>query len=197
MARILPRHEALSSSTGYARNYDVDPFARSGYTQNFDIYFPQGVSIDRRLHPKEMVFGLARNGSALAYPYTDLAARGVVNDRVDGDDIVIFYDDPARLALGFSRRLGNRLLHFRESERADSRSPLFEDVQTRTTWNILGEAVAGELEGSQLVGIATYSAYWFGWASFWRDTDIWDGQSLPLPDTAVKDSTWGQLKRRN
>lgn len=194
---FFPDTKLLSSSTGYDRNYDVDPFERSGYTQNFDIYFPQGVSIDRRLHPKEMVFGLARDGSALAYPYTDLAARGVVNDRVDGNDIVIFYDDPARLALGFSRQLGNRLLHFRESERADSRSSLFEDVETRTTWNILGAAVAGALEGSQLVRIATYSAYWFGWASFWRDSDIWDGQSLPLPDTAVAESTWGQVKRRN
>jgi len=132
-----------------------------------------------------MVFGLARNGSALAYPYTDLAAQGVVNDRVNGDDIVIFYDDPARLAIGFSRRLGGRLLHFRASESIDDRSPLFEDVETRSTWTILGGAVAGELDGSQLVGVATYSAYWFGWSSFWLGSDIWDGQSLTPPDTAV------------
>lgn len=144
-----------------------------------------------------MVFGLARNGSALAYPYTNLAAQGVVNDRVNGDDIVIFYDDPARLAIGFSRRLGGRLLHFRASESIDDRSPLFEDVETRSTWTILGGAVAGELDGSQLVGVATYSAYWFGWSSFWLGSDIWDGQSLTPPDTAVAESTWGQVKNRN
>ena len=85
----------------------------------------------------------------------------------------------------------------RESGQADGGLPLFEDVETGTTWNILGEAVEGEMAGSQLVRLATYSAYWFGWASFWPDTDIWDGQSLPLPDTAVAESTWGQLKRRN
>lgn len=194
---FFPDTKLLSSSTGYSRNYRVDPYVRSGYTQNTDIFFPQGGPVDTRRHPKEMVFGLARNGSALAYPYTDLAAQGVVNDRVNGDDIVIFYDDPARLAIGFSRRLGGRLLHFRASESIDDRSPLFEDVETRSTWTILGGAVAGELDGSQLVGVATYSAYWFGWSSFWLGSDIWDGQSLTPPDTAVAESTWGQVKNRN
>ena len=193
--QLFPESSLLSSQTGYNRNYAVDPFESAGYTHNHDIYFPQGISIDGRLHPKEMVFGVARDGSALAYPYSRLAEIGVVNDELDGDDIVLFYDDDARLALGFGRQLGDRLLHFVQSDDAEGALPLFEDVETRSRWNILGRSVAGPLEGSRLTPIATYSAYWFGWASFWRDSDIWDGDTVfPSPDTAVEKTTWGLLK---
>ena len=37
---FFPDTKLLSSSTGYSRNYRVDPDVRSGYTQNTDIFFP-------------------------------------------------------------------------------------------------------------------------------------------------------------
>ena len=50
---------------------------------------------------------------------------------------------------------------------------LFRDVETGSVWNLVGEAVSGELSGAQLEPLPAYSAYWFAWFSFWPNTDIW------------------------
>lgn len=59
----------------------------------------------------------------------------------------------------------------------------FRDVETGSTWNLRGEAIAGELAGETLNQIPGYSAYWFAWASFWPRTAVWgQGQNGTLAD---------------
>ena len=48
----------------------------------------------------------------------------------------------------------------------------FQDSQTGTIWNISGIAESGPLAGKRLDRVAGYSAYWFGWASFWPQTAV-------------------------
>ena len=47
------------------------------------------------------------------------------------------------------------------------------DIETRSRWNILGEAVAGPLEGRKLEQVPAYNAMWFAWSSYWPDTEVW------------------------
>ena len=54
----------------------------------------------------------------------------------------------------------------------------FMDIQTRTQWNMLGEAVAGELEGSRLEQLPAYNSMWFAWATFWPNTEVWTGEGI-------------------
>ena len=146
----------------------------------------------------EVVVGVALAGEA--FTYSDLEAAGVVNQIFGGDDIVIFYQPAGRLALGYSRRMAGDVLHFAlAGDGAEGAMALFVDAETGSTWNLNGEAVAGPLAGEHLAPVGTCSAYWFGWASFWPQTQIWDGSSLEPstavePSTAIEDSGWGQLK---
>lgn len=60
----------------------------------------------------------------------------------------------------------------------ESEIPPFElmrlrDVETGSLWNLRGEAITGELAGSQLELLPAYSAYWFAWASFWSESAVW------------------------
>jgi hypothetical protein len=48
----------------------------------------------------------------------------------------------------------------------------FTDAETGSTWNFFGQAVAGELEGSQLEQVPHVVTFWFAWASFEPDTRI-------------------------
>jgi hypothetical protein len=57
---------------------------------------------------------------------------------------------------------------------------------------MLGAAITGPLEGQQLLPIATYSAYWFAWSSFWQATEIWD--TLNEVGTAIQTDSWGKVK---
>ena len=48
----------------------------------------------------------------------------------------------------------------------------FRDVQTGSTWNILGQAVAGELTGQQLPPVVFWDTFWFAWSTFAKGTEI-------------------------
>ena len=50
---------------------------------------------------------------------------------------------------------------------------LFRDLETGSVWNLVGEAISGNLAGSRLEPIPGYSAYWFAWSSFWPNTSVW------------------------
>ena len=48
----------------------------------------------------------------------------------------------------------------------------FVDDQTATTWDVLGHAVAGPLEGSQLEAVSHLDTFWFSWTAFHPDTEV-------------------------
>jgi hypothetical protein len=194
--QLHPRTKVLSERTGFdGRNYFSNVFVVFGYTADTQIFFSQTPPIDQRRHPKEMVFGLARgDGASIAFLYDDLAEVRVANQVFDDNDIVVFYEPQGRLAQGYLRRVDDQLLHFFYSGDVESGAlSLFEDAETGSAWNLKGEAVTGPLKGQRLAPIATYSSYWFAWASFWPLTQIWDGSSI-LPPTAIDAVSWGRIK---
>ena len=53
----------------------------------------------------------------------------------------------------------------------------FVDDQTGTTWNILGEALEGEMAGKSRTPIVHGNHFWFAWGAFNPDTLIYRGAS--------------------
>jgi hypothetical protein len=47
------------------------------------------------------------------------------------------------------------------------------DDQTGSEWNILGQAVSGELAGTRLEEVVSINHFWFSWAAFKPDTRIY------------------------
>jgi hypothetical protein len=62
-----------------------------------------------------------------------------------------------------------RLLHFREASKG------FIDVETGSRWNLFGEAVGGPLRGSRLRALPAVDHFWFSWAAFFPETEIYRG----------------------
>jgi len=60
---------------------------------------------------------------------------------------------------------GRRLTFARSGE-------TFTDDGTGSTWNVLGEAVAGPLAGARLSPVEHVDTFWFAWAAFHPDTRI-------------------------
>ncbi len=52
----------------------------------------------------------------------------------------------------------------------------FTDIETGSTWNILGEATDGPLAGERLTKIVHGDHFWFAWAAFKPETLIYQGQ---------------------
>jgi hypothetical protein len=49
----------------------------------------------------------------------------------------------------------------------------FEDEQTGSLWNLLGEAIAGSMTGRKLERIIAGEHFWFAWVVFRPETIIW------------------------
>ena len=46
------------------------------------------------------------------------------------------------------------------------------DEHTGSEWNVLGQAVAGELEGQRLEPVVHANHFWFAWQAFYPETEI-------------------------
>lgn len=162
------------------RSYGSNPYV--GYDSSDEPFLFRG-EIDPRLHPVARVAGLTTETSARAYAFDLLTERGVVEDEFDGRAIVLFHRRGTASALDarmiregkdvgtvavYERTLDGQTLSFD----ADGQGH-FTDTETGSTWNILGEAVAGPLAGSRLTEILHFDHFWFAWAAFFPDTELY------------------------
>ncbi|TET95071.1 MAG: DUF3179 domain-containing protein, partial [Dehalococcoidia bacterium] len=185
----FPQAEVLSRNTGF-------PFQEAAYGTNpYEFYdtretpfgpFFEGEP-DPRLPAMERVVAVSIGEDAKAYPFSVLAVERVVHDQLGGEDIVVFWgasdtasalDDPdvaAGRAVGaatvWKPVVDGQRLTFRAE--GDSR---FVDDETRTAWSLLGQAIDGPLEDSQLEPLVHGTYFWFAWAAFNPGTSLYEGQ---------------------
>ena len=180
-ARSLhPRIRVLSRDTGYDRRYGQNPYA--GYDSQSGPIGPFfNAQVDRRFPAMERVVGLDI-GEGWAAPFSELSEARVINAEFAGTDFVVFWTPGASSALDerliaegrdigqsavYERTLGDRTLTFeRDGER-------FRDRETESTWDLAGRAVAGPLEGERLAPIPYGNHFWFAWAVFKPNTEVW------------------------
>lgn len=177
----FPEALVLSRDTGYSRNYGRNPYV--GYDRADSPPFLYDGVTDGRLPPKARVVTFELAGEAVAYPFSELEPVSIVNDKVGGEAIAVFWQAGTTSALDqssiaqsedvgavnvFSRQLGDRLLSFSWNGEA------FIDEETGSSWNILGQATSGELLGSSLTAIVHDNTLWFAWASFKPETRIFE-----------------------
>ncbi|MCL4832113.1 MAG: DUF3179 domain-containing protein [Caldilineaceae bacterium] len=108
-----------------------------------------------------------------------------MEDEFDGRPIVLFHRAGATSALDsrqisqgrdvgvvaiFERTADGQLLSFS----GDGQSG-FVDSQTQSTWNILGKAISGPLAGSRLTELIHFDHFWFAWAAFFPNTELYKG----------------------
>lgn len=168
-----------NSVGGLLRPYDNPPYA--GYDNVDTRPFLFSGNIDSRLIATSRVLTIDGE-SPVAYPFSFLENNPVLNDAVGGTDLVAFFDDGTLSAFGgrgqaenvsgsatvFSRNIGDRTLKF---ELTDSG---ITDTETGSVWNLVGTAISGELEGTQLAPVVHAAHFWFAWAVFKPETEIRD-----------------------
>jgi hypothetical protein len=176
-----PGGEVLSRDTGFSRSYGVNPYA--GYDDvNRPPFLYRGPETPGILPPVARVLTVDLDGEAVAYPYEVLEKVKVINDTVAGKDIVVLWEPGTASALDTpsiaeGRDVGTANAYFRQ---IDGRNSAFRfdderilDDQTGSEWNVLGQAVSGELQGKQLVPVVAINHFWFSWAAFKPETRIY------------------------
>lgn len=170
---MYPQTRVISINTGFDRNYQLYPYGSYRQEETSPLFPLRTIlTLDARYPPKHTVLGIAEGDAQKAYPFSELEGNPVVNDELDGVQILIVSDIASRLAIPYYRTLDDRVLTFSlvSTEPFEMR-----DDETGSLWNIKGQAVSGELEGARLVQKPAYNAFWFAWIVFWPQTSIFQG----------------------
>ena len=162
------------------RNYGYNPYV--GYDSTSRPFLFLGAP-DPRLDPVERVLGLTTKSEAIAYPFALLEAAGVVHDTFGGAELAIFHKPGLASALDssiiskgrdigavavYERQVGDQALTF--SANGDG---TFSDLETGSVWDILGRAIDGPLAGAQLTAALHFDHFWFAWAAFFPETELY------------------------
>ena len=165
-------------ASSYGRNPYVRYTSRSAPIPGF---FDSTI-LDDRYPALERTVGVTANGHDKAYPFSVVQANGAVNDTVAGVPVVVLWSPGAAdaldssvtaggadigAALAFDRRVDGEALEFAPT--GDGR---FTDEQTGSTWNVLGQAVEGELAGTRLDPVVHTNEFWFAWAAFHPNGEV-------------------------
>ena len=176
----FPEGQVLSPITGFNRPYGNNPYP--GYDDIDSSPFLFSGESDGRLAAMERVVTVDLGDEVVAYPFATISELGVVHDKVGGTDIVVLHASGTASALDganiansrdvgasgvFSPAVDGQLLTFTRQDDG------FVDNETGSVWNIFGEAISGELAGTQLEPIVSANHFWFAWAAFQPETRLW------------------------
>ena len=173
-----PKGQVLSTN---GRNYGINPYAGYDSTENPFLYLG---TPDPRLRATERVLGFFDNENSIAYPLPAIAAAGVVEDTIGDMDVVIFYEPGQVSALDQStiedsKEVGSAAMFIPV---VDGQALTFSydngvitDNETGSEWDVFGQAISGELEGSQMELVLSFTHFWFAWAAFQPDTVVYEG----------------------
>ena len=177
-----PQGMVMSRDTGYDRRYGINPYANYDSRRGQPFLF-RGT-VDPRLDSAvDHVLAAIIDDIPKAFPFAILRQERVINDTVGETPIVIFFQAGVASALGdsvidnaadlgtagmYQATLNDKALSF--SANGDGS---FSDDQTHSTWNAFGEAIAGELAGQELEWINAFPHFWFAWAAFYPETQVY------------------------
>jgi hypothetical protein len=159
---LYPESKVLSQETGFGRPYGADPYG--DYYTSPDILFPVSHR-DDKLGPKEIVVGIENDGTYRAYKLDQIEDSHVINDNINGRLIALVSLHPF-MVRAYDRVLDGQTLEFQHD------SGRIVD-QTGSVWNFDGEAIEGEMKGKKLTRLPFDEGFWFEWAAFHPDTELY------------------------
>lgn len=176
----FPQALSLAQDTGFDIDYGTNPYA--SYSSS-DQPFLFDEEPDPRFPALSRVIGVSIGDIDRGYPFDLIGEERAVNDVVGETPVAVLWGgdtadalDSASIAAGdaigtgiaFDRRVDGQTLTF--SAAGDDR---FTDEETSSTWNLLGQAIDGPLEGEQLETVNHRNEFWFVWASFFPDGEVY------------------------
>jgi hypothetical protein len=162
-----PDTTVLSLEQGFRRPYYHPDDARAIYFEYFhtdDLLFPVWDQ-DTTLEPKTRIFGLRFGENARAYITEQALEARVINDELAGVKVVVIGDPESGSVRAFRR--GDRLF-----TTGNTTGEVID--QDGNAWSVTEDALVPEAAGLQPLPRQTgQDAFWFGWTSFFPETELW------------------------
>ena len=125
----------------------------------------------RQVEPP-LVIGVEVSGEARAYDWDQLKTQRLVNDTIGNTDVLLLSSEDGSTGFAYLRKI-NGTINGESLEFTISGDELT-DTKTQSKWNILGQCLEGQLQGSQLTKIQNYQQFVRSWVTFHPDTTFYD-----------------------
>ncbi len=163
---LYPKSKILSQDTGHSRPYGANPYG--DYFTNSEILFPIS-NRDDRLELKDIVIGKEYGGKNKAYPLKDIESSKVINDNLNGKSITLWSEFPFLVKM-FDPSINGQVLSFYY----EKDKKVFIDKQTGSEWTFDGKSISGPMIGNNLSRLPFDEGFWFEWATFYPETEIYN-----------------------
>lgn len=177
--KMYPDGSILNTNTGFNKKYGTFPLG--GYRTSPELLFPVNNK-DGRLYPKERVLGVVVNSTAKAYTFTNFSDANItaIQDTVGGTAVVIVGNERLNFMTAYKRQLADGT--FLSFEAVQDRLPVVLTDNEGNEWDAFGNALSGSRAGTQLEAPLNYIGYWFAWAAFHPEIDIFleDGEEITI-----------------
>lgn len=124
--------------------------------------------IDERYEPFTKGLGITAVTISKFYPLDIIKKKKIISDSVGGWSVLITYDEQLGYYRIFRRLLDNKVYNF------SLKNGYLEDIETKSKWNLYGEAFEGTMKG-KILSVLDYSeVYWYSWSSFLPQTKAYN-----------------------
>ncbi|MGM5469717.1 DUF3179 domain-containing protein [Flavobacteriaceae bacterium LMO-SS05] len=181
-SKNYPNGKVLSTHNGLGDvNYAENPYVNYDDINNKTPFLFK-ETVDERLPAMERIVDVSFDGTTRIYPLTTIQKETVINDSINNNPLVIFYETKTLSVLDakeidkskavgavtvFSPKVDGKTLTF--IKKGDS----FFDKETNSEWTIAGKCIAGKHEGIHLETIRSGNHFAFAWFAFQPECEIY------------------------
>ncbi len=180
-SEAYPEGLALGPDQGLGPVYGANPYV--AYSSRSEPYPFFTADIDPRLPALDRVVGVDVGGVVKGYPFAALAEVLVVNDQLGGVPVTVWWGDEDTadaldevfVASGAGVGTGVAYLATVDGEVLTFEpvgEDMFRDLETGSTWSLLGHAVDGPLQGTTLEIALHRNEFWFAFSAFFPDAAL-------------------------
>lgn len=156
-----PDTVVLTEDTGFARNYDGDPYGAYNHPDRSGYYSPEAapmfrsLSDDDRYPPKTVVMGARTAEGAVAFRKRSLLAQHLMAGELAGTPVLAVHEPQLDTGYVYLNPDGHEFT--------------FDDGQV-----VDGNGAAHHPAELELDRIHTFDAMWFAWSGFYPNTAVYD-----------------------
>lgn len=175
---LYPNSQVLTTDTGFSRDYSGFAYGQSYLTNDNRILFPI-TNQDDRLPNKQRVHGIIADRPAddetpvKVYVIEEFSEDiELIADRVGQQDYVIAGSSDYNFVSAFKATLDDGSEP--EFEAVSNELPIIMVDNEGNSWDLFGYAVDGPRQGERLTPATSYTGYFFAWADFFPQLDIFE-----------------------
>lgn len=142
--------------------YPDDSPVRAGSAPAFFVEYTDDYSeTDTYLPDEQQVIAVEVDGDARAYPLLLLNNHEIVNTEIGGVPVAVTFCPLCNASVVFEREFNDQVFHFGVSGLLRNSDLVMWDHETQSWWQqFTGEAIVGELTGTQLVNVPSLVVSW-------------------------------------